>query len=366
MPKHGENIYKRKDGRYEGRYIVDRTQKGRPRYGYIYGRTYSEVRKELLKRKVIFLAQDSLSPKSGMSLRKWMSLYFLGERFSKLKPGSRQVYQSMFDKHINPVLGASDIAQISQEDIQQFMLILNRKKLAPNTIAGIMRFLTSSLRAAQEEGLINRVPHIGCPAAQAIREEQRVLTPQEQNQLKDAAVQAKDTASLLALYTGLRLGEICALQWQDIDWSRRTLTIRRTVQRIHTPDGTSRTELLIGTPKSVKSRRIIPMPDVLLAMLKEMMPKTSSTHIFGQAEQPAEPRTMQRHFDKLVKQLGLEGVHFHTLRHTFATRLLELGTDVKTVSVLLGHSSTRTTLEFYAHSLLEHQRAAMDNLADHF
>lgn len=366
MPKHGENIYKRKDGRYEGRYIIGHTQNGRPRFGYVYGRVYGEVRRELVKRKATLLAREIALPKSGLTLRQWSIRYFGSERFTNLKPGSRQVYRSMYEKHINPILGHADLARITQDDVQQFVLLLNRKKLAPNTIAGILRFLSSILRAAQEEGLIRRSPCARTASSQPAREEQRVLNAHEHNQVKAAALAAKDLPCLLALYTGLRLGEICALQWQDIDWSRRTLTVRRTAQRIQQRDGDSRTGIHVGTPKSAKSRRIIPLPNVLLDMLSERLPSAASPYVFSQTDQPAEPRTMQRRFAKLIEPLALEGVHFHTLRHTFATRLLELGTDIKTVSVLLGHSSTRITLDFYAHSLLDHQRAAMDNLAEHF
>lgn len=120
---------------------------------------------------------------------------------------------------------------------------------------------------------------------------------------------------------------------------------------------------MIGSPKSMRSQRVLPVPDFLLERLKKRMAGTASEYVFGVSDRAAEPRTLQRRFQRMMDKLGITGAHFHTLRHSFATRLLELGVDVKTVSVLLGHSSAKTTLDFYAHSLMDRQRSAMELLA---
>lgn len=188
---------------------------------------------------------------------------------------------------------------------------------------------------------------------------QRVLSKAEQDALTQAAREC-NLPALLSLYTGMRLGEICALKWADIDWAQKTITVRRTVQRIArvgAEDG-ARTMLMLGTPKSLRSQRVIPVPDFVLAQLR-MLQDAGTVYVFGQASAPAEPRTIQRRFQRLTQALGLAGAHFHTLRHTYATRLIEYGVDVKTVSVLLGHGSAKTTLDFYAHSLISQQRAAV-------
>lgn len=170
---------------------------------------------------------------------------------------------------------------------------------------------------------------------------------------------------MLALYTGMRLREVCALKWLDIDWEKRTITVCRTAQRVARmkPETGARTMLMIGSPKSIRSQRVLPVPAFLLEQLRKRMENQTSEYVFGVSDRAAEPRTLQRHFQKIMNKLGIVGAHFHTLRHSFATRLLELGVDVKTVSVLLGHSSAKTTLDFYAHSLLDRQRSAMELLA---
>ena len=172
---------------------------------------------------------------------------------------------------------------------------------------------------------------------------------------------------LLSLYTGLRLGEICALKWSDIDWEKKTVTVRRTVQRTAKAENSTgnRTMLMIGSPKSRRSHRTLPLPEFLFTLLKKAFSAADSAvcFIFGKADKTAEPRTIQRHFQRQMRTLGLTGVHFHTLRHSFATRLMELGVDIQTISALLGHQSAKTTLDFYGHSLSEQQILAASMLA---
>ena len=144
-------------------------------------------------------------------------------------------------------------------------------------------------------------------------------------------------------------------------WSSRQKR-RRAAQRVVQAGG--RTLLMVGTPNSAQAQRVVPLPPFLMSMLRVRRGMGQAAgYIFSDASRAAEPRTMQRRFQRLAAALGIEGAHFHTLRHSFATRLLELGVDVKTVSALLGHRSVRTTLEFYAHSLLEQQRLAVGLLA---
>ncbi len=368
MARRGENIYKRKDGRYEGRYVIGRTAQGRTKFGYVYGRQYHAVRSLLMEKKAAQQRADAETGGSPMHLAAWMERWLEWEQRGRVRESSYQTYLNLYRRHIQPWLGCTPLCRLTQEDVRVFLDCLEQKGLAAGTIQGIYRLLSAGLRAAQEEGLIRRNPCRRLRPARSIPAEQRVLGRNEQARLCAEALHCGDLTVLLGLYTGMRLGEICALKWTDVDWEKREISVRRSIQRIaggRSCTNRSRTHLVIGAPKSAGSRRLLPVPEEILSQLRQKRGESTSEYIFGKGTQAADPRTVQRHFQKLTARMGMPGVHFHTLRHSFATRLLELGADVKTVSVLLGHSSVRTTLDFYAHSLTSQQHRAVEQLAQH-
>ena len=168
---------------------------------------------------------------------------------------------------------------------------------------------------------------------------------------------------LLCLYTGLRLGELCALRWEDIDFEGKTLTVNRTVQRIAVPGHMTKTILLETPPKSESSKRTIPLTPELLQILSQF--KGKNPYVFG-GEKPLDPRTMQYRFKKILKEAGIESRTFHTLRHTFATNCVENGTDVKALSELLGHSDVKITLNRYVHPTMDSKRKQIGALSDFY
>lgn len=367
MARRGENIYKRKDGRYEGRYIIGKTSSGKTRFGYVYGRQYQAVRDALMAKKAEMLGNCADPQASGMKLSVWMEHWLESEQRLIVKPSSYQTYMNSYRKHIRPHLGNVPLCRLTPLVIQDYLEKLDTKGLAPGTVRSIFRLLSAGLRSALDEGLIRKNPCKKLRQREKTLTEQRVLSRSEQIRLYSNAKEPEQLPALLGLYTGMRIGEICALKWTDVDWQRRTISVRRTAQRIrihHDENTDLKTRLTIGTPKSARSKRIIPVPNDILELLKPL--KDRSLYIFGSANKAAEPRTIQRRFKRLTQQLNLKNVHFHTLRHTFATELLKQGADVKTVSTLLGHSSARTTLDFYAHSCPEHQRRAVERFARQF
>ena len=364
MARHGENIYKRKDGRYEGRYVTGKTEAGKTRFGYVYGRRYVDVKQELMQKKAAF-SQAEHDRACRKTVSEWMNYWMENELPGSVKLSTYQTYASHVRKHILPALGGMKLTALTPGGVHDFVTTLENSGLSCNTVKCIYRLLSSALRCALDEGLIRKNPCRKIKVQPGESAPQRTLNHSEQEKLRRCASEPHDLPALLGLYTGMRLGEICALRWADIDWDRKTISVRRTAQRIRQRGiGGAKTLLMVGAPKSLHSNRVIPVPDFILERLRALKSAAfGSDFLFGTASRAAEPRTIQRRFARLMARLGIHGAHFHTLRHSFATRLLELGVDVKTVSVLMGHSSAKTTLDFYSHTMLDRQRKAVALLA---
>ena len=366
-PRHGENIYKRRDGRYEGRYVIGKTIAGKTRFGYVYGYQYKEVRNELLRKKTEQLKENGhAARRCGVLLCDWLRSWLENELLGSVKESSYQTYLRQINVHLLPALGSLPLSEVTPAIVHDFVTRLEGAGFAHSTVKGTPRLLNAALRSAQEEGLILKNPCKKIRVQLKEAAKQRVLSRSEQEMLRKTAVAQDDLSTLLSLYAGLRLGEVCALKWSDIDWEKKTITVRRTAQRMASAKNNKgkRTLRMIGPPKSKRSHRVLSIPDFLFALLKKIRPAANAdAYIFGKADRAADPRTMQRRFQRLTRGLGLSGVHFHTLRHSFATRLMELGVDIQTISALLGHQSAKTTLDFYCHSLSEQQLYAVSLLA---
>lgn len=367
MSRRGENIYKRKDGRYEGRYVIGKQTNGRTRFGYIYGRQYADVRHRLMEKKLERFQQRASFDEREQTVAEWLQKWMRNEVVGSVKASTYQTYRRQLNCHLLPRLGSYYLSQLTPCVLYALIADLKNKGLASSTIRAAIRLLSAAMRAALDEGLIKKNPCAKIKLPAECQRSQRVLTAKEQEQIQTAISSVEGLPALLGLYTGMRLGEICALKWEDISWDKQALTVRRTVQRIQRLPGNcsgSKTYLMIGPPKSYHSQRVIPLPAFIMEKLHQWQAKDSlSEYIFGTQSRAAEPRTIQRRFKCLMHKLNIPDVHFHTLRHSFATRLLELGIDMKTVSVLLGHSSAKTTIDFYMHSLMDRQRAAVTLLA---
>ncbi len=314
MARHGENIYRRKDGRYEGRFVIGRTEKGRTRFGYIYGTQYTAVKQALTLKKAALAENRGFAAAGCTTLCMWMDHWMEAELRGNIKLSSWQTYRNMCRKHILPVLGEMDIAKITPGVTQAFAAQMLEKGLAASTVSGVYRLLSAALRHAVEEGRIRKNPCKRLRLDRLESPEQRVLSCREQERLRESCG-CEDLSTLLGLYTGMRLGEVCALKWSDIDWEHETIAVRRTAQRIARFNGG--TMLAVGTPKTRHSQRILPVPAFLMEMLRERCGSAASEYVFGRRGHVAEPRTLQRRFQRLAKRLGIQGVHFHTLRHPY-------------------------------------------------
>lgn len=351
MPRRGENIYKRKDGRWEARYIKEITADGRKKYGSVYAHNYKDVkakqRQSLLHPTKVVC--NSMNLTVSVMISEW-----LDNIKNQVKPNTYQKYESVCKNHIVNELGSLLVKLISNYTIINFTNKLKEKNLSAKSINDILIVLGLAFKYVEEEY------EITAPRIRYLKEEKkemRVLSVNEQLQLTtylNCNTDIYKFGILLALYTGIRVGELCALRWSDI--TDEYIQINKTMTRVKTEN--SRTEIKIGSPKSHSSKRYIPTPQCLLPLINQF--RNSGYVLSTDKLDYTEPRLMQIKFEKMISESGLEKTNFHALRHTFATRCVEAGVDVKTLSEILGHSDVKTTLNRYVHSSFELKQKSME------
>lgn len=363
----GENIFKRKDGRWEARYVRGRELSGKIKYGFCYGKTYREAKEKVTRLKAD-LADGKLP--TTYNTRQRFSFYcdeWLRAKKDVVRESTYVKYETILRKYIKPKLGTCFPAGINDAVTDAFTHELFAKdKLSVKSVQDILSVLHSAMKYAAKRFSVPFV-RIDIRYPRETKKETRVLSHDEQECLAKYLLSDMDSCKfgvLFMLLTGMRIGELSALKWGDINIAEKTVCIKATLQRLHDADsdGGSRTKILIGTPKSSTSIRTIPMTDYT-AGLCERMRQCDESYVLTGTSNYMEPRTLQYRIDKYTKACGLEGVHAHTLRHTFATRAVEVGFEIKSLSEVLGHANTTITLERYVHSSMELKRTNMKKLS---
>lgn len=363
MSRKGENIYKRKDGRWEGRFLK-RIPGEKPRFGYVYARSYREVREKL--REAAAQWKEQPAPQKGEPLRfRNVVLTWEQQTFPQIKESSRVKYHTTLEKYLLPAIGELPLTELTHQRIESLSQELLRT-LAPRTVSDILSLLRTILRFAKIGGA--DVPCDGSTVR--IRRppvDIRVLTQHEQALIMRhifSDLNLRNAGVLLTLMTGLRVGEICALKWEDIALDEGLLYVRHTMHRLQnlSPEG-PRTKIVETSPKTASSTRTIPLPEELVRVLLSLPGPREGYFLTGDPTRCIEPRMMQYHFSRMTKICGIDHANYHALRHTFATRCIELGFDVKSLSELLGHSAVSMTLNRYVHPTMELKRAHMQRLA---
>lgn len=365
----GENIFRRKDGRWEARYVKGYEVSGKIKYGFCYGKTYKEAKEKVAQYKAALMSGIPIPEKKGRHRFEYYCDEWLCSRKNKLKESTYVKYDSILNKHIKPKLGICYPMAVTNKLIEDFTdELLYEDVLAVKTVKDILIVLRSILKysAKQYPGVFQALDIV---YPKEMKKEMRVLSRGEQEIFIAYLLNNMDTCKfgvLLALITGIRIGELCALRWESISLRDQTIRITATMQRLRNIDTGSekRTRIVIGTPKSDNSARMIPMTNYAAELCGRMDPHCDAAFILTGNEGYMEPRTLQYRLEKYVKDCGLEGVHFHTLRHTFATRCVEVGFEIKTLSEILGHATTTITLERYVHSSLELKRNNMNKLVE--
>lgn len=376
MARRGENIYKRKDGRWEARIIFDYTPEGKACYRYLYGKTYQEAK----NKKNTLLAELQTSTMTRNFQRNYLKITldevmqeWLETRKDSLKESTYTTYKCLYERHLKPELGSCRMMTLTTERIDAYLKeklrcgrMDHRGGLSPKTVADIRSILLMGLKFARSK----KYPcadsgDIFYPSLHSKRVQ--VLSRREQHKLEEIVFAASDSVSagiLLALYSGLRIGEICALQWQDINFEERNLQVTKTIIRIPELNSNSRrkTKVIIDRPKTDTSIRMIPLPDFLTEHLKPIRKEKEAYFLTG-TKHFMEPRIYLRKYKQILLDAGLGDYTFHCLRHTFATRCVENGFDVKALSEILGHANVSTTLQRYVHPSMDSKREQIERLA---
>lgn len=305
-----------------------------------------------------------------MLYREWLSDW-LG---NYVKPSSKMRtyarYEEIVKQHIAAQLGDLELTEITPYTLQCYVTKLLQvgnlrtgKGLSVNSVNTIITVIQSTLKTAHSLGLTEE--YSGDRIKRPRTSEKRIecFSVIEQKKIEQYILNEKGTrlfGVLLCLYTGLRIGELLALEWADIDMKKGELQVNKSCHYGKDEKGVFRR--IIDIPKTQSSVRTIPIPRQLMLRLREEKKKSRSIHVVSNGKKPISIRSYQRSFSTLLKKLNVPHRGFHSLRHTFATRAVECGMDVKTLSELLGHKNPTVTLNRYAHSLIEHKREMMNRL----
>lgn len=358
MPKKGENVYHRKDGLWEARYVKEIDVLGKKKYGSVYGHSCKEAKE---KRQNIV---DNIRFYQRPPVTRDMTVLQLANEYlyvnqNRLKPSTLQRYSSFLTKHIEPNIGKQPIIFLSTTVLREFAVDRSKTGLSPQTVNAILVFLHTCLKYGHRQ---HNLPLPEIVYFSTDKKEMRVLTVEEQKRLVNCLCSDMDIYKFgiyLALYTGLRLGELCALQWGDIE--DNCIKVRRTMQRLTNGNGT---QLNIGSPKTRNSIREIPMPTFLKDLVMAFgVNKSGNSYVLStNTKAVIEPRVMQYRFKQILKEAEIDNANFHALRHSFATRCVECGVEVKSLSEILGHANISTTLNRYVHSSFSLKQSQMEKL----
>jgi integrase len=350
MAKIEKNIYLRADGRYEARYVSGKDKTGRTSYSAVYAKSLDEVKDKLQTALTIVVAMPETA---GVTVVSALERHLLTESI-RLKPSTVGVYRNYIKNYVEPFFKSMSVDRLSQVVLQDFVKQQIENGLSAVVVQSVFNFLKA--------GLTERSEVFNVILPKIVKHKADFLTISEQKRVELAASNysyGTYLAVMLCLYTGIRIGEVCGLRVEDIDFDKKTIFVRRTIQRLKNKDVDHKTEVTALSPKSQSSGRQIPMPDFISELLKRY---SSNSFIISENEKPLEPRTLQYRFKRVLKLAGVREVNFHTTRHTFAARALENGFDVKTLSGIMGHSSPAVTLSKYAHISDECKRRHMESL----
>ncbi len=371
MSRRGDNIRKRKDGRWEARYAINSGGINPKKYRSVYGKSYRQAKE---KRDSVIKNAECQKALIGVVLFKDILNAWQDSNRVKLKEATISRYQNLIDSHILPSLGNKRVDQLDAPAINRFLA----KKLEHGRLDGAGRLSEAYVRSialiigsAISYGVTEKfcVPlnsQITKPVP--TKKDLCILSVENQNILEQELLTNMSEEKLLiyiTLYTGLRIGEACALRWNDINFESRVIHVRQTVSRIWMNDGERKhSKLIIEPPKTKSSFRTIPICSKLYSILCSSIYRRREGYIMPRFNHNefTSPRTFEYRYKKILKSCHLDPINYHALRHTFATRCIERGVDIKSLSEILGHADVSITLNTYVHSSIELKRIQLEKL----
>ena len=305
-----------------------------------------------------------------MKLKEWHDIWLNKYTKFAVKLRTYERYKYIIEKHINPKLGELDLDDLLAVTLQDYVLselesgnLISSKGLANNSVIGIVNVLKSALKLAKslEISALDNSNKIKLPMA--TEKPVTAFEKWEQEKLEKYCLSSNKTNYLgiiICLYTGIRLGELLALTWNDIDFKSGIMTISKTAYRIKQ---NGKPQVVIDKPKTKNSSRLIPLPKQLLEILKRAKRISKSDFVLStRTGGIVGTRAYQKTYERILKKLDIPYKNFHSLRHTFATRAIEMGMDVKTLSEILGHKNPVITLQRYTHSMLSYKTEMMNKM----
>lgn len=416
MGKRGQNegtIRKRKDGRWEARAIIGRTIDGKPKFKYIYKKTRAEVSAELSK-VLAELAEDSFINETNITFVGWLKTWLETYAKPSIKLSTYTSYETYIRGHITPYFRNLKLKDLNPKILQDFFNTkltggrLDNKEggLSDKTLKNLYNMIHASLKQAYLNEMIKKNICEFVKVPKVFRKEMRVLSREEQKNLITASRNHRlGIVVILDLFTGMRLGEILALRWCDVDLKGQNLIVRNSIKRLSTHEKASKnqnkTKLILDTPKSQTSYREIPLLSPIVKELKTHKQKQkieiqlagksyiNKDFLFcNQIGEPYDQKTFWKEYSLMLIDAGLRDkkekpirnkikknikskpkshadkvqVTFHTLRHTFATRAIEQGMEIPVLSKILGHADISTTLNKYCHAIPDRKRENMEKI----
>lgn len=385
--KNGNNegsIRKRNNGLWEARVTVGRNSNGRQVQKSIYGKTRSEVSAKMNE----ILGQintDSYIPPSEITVSEWTKTWLQTYAKTNLRPSSYASCEGHVFNHIIPHIGDIKLSKLTTDNIQRFYNkeFCDGAGLSAKTIRNIHITLRRAIQQAVDNKMISYNCCSGVILPKREKKEMRVLSREEQSAVLSVIENERlGFAILFDLSTGLRIGELCGLKWNDFDLENKMFNVKRTLQRIKLPEGQvtangDTTVIAEGKVKTDNGYREIPIQDKIFAELMKYKARQDeekewagcaykdNDYVFASPIGGCvEPSTMRDMFNRLLADAKVKHANFHSLRHTFATRAIEAGVPVKAVSEILGHASIQITLDLYCHASIELKREAVNKMAD--